>query len=93
MADGQQAGVTKLVPRGTKALERAFQLAHKRAKDKALKDERQEANAVSDRLAEAQSYQLGSKAYFSLLYTKQGEYHQMSYPVRKLSEVLISIEE
>jgi hypothetical protein len=58
-----------------------------------LKDERQEANAVSARLAEAQSYQLGSKAYFSLLYVDEGEYHQMSYPVRKLSEVLISIEE
>lgn len=58
-----------------------------------MKDERQEANAVSHRLAEAQSYQFGSKAYFSLLYTDEGEYHQMSYPVRKLSEVLISIKE
>ncbi len=92
LADGQQAG-SKTQPMKGKALERAFRLAHKRAKDKALKDERQEANAVSARLAEAQSYQFGSKAYFSLLYTKQGEYHQMSYPVRKLSEVLISIEE
>jgi hypothetical protein len=48
---------------------------------------------VSARLAEAQSYQLGSKAYFSLLYTKQGEYHQMSYRVGRLSEVLMSIDE
>jgi hypothetical protein len=92
LADGQQAGSNTQPIKG-EALERAFRLAHKRAKDKALKDERQEANAVSVRLAEAQSYQLGSKAYFSLLYTKQGEYHQMSYPMRKLSEVLISIEE
>jgi hypothetical protein len=36
-----------------KALERAFRLAHKRAKDKALKDERQEVNAVFQHLAAA----------------------------------------
>jgi hypothetical protein len=68
-------------------------LVHKQAKDKALKDERQEANAQKQRIEEAQSYQIGSKAYFSLLHLTDGEYHQMSYPVRRLSEVLISIEE
>ena len=58
-----------------------------------MKDERQETNAVFERLAEAQSYQIGSKAYFSLLWRDQGGCRQMSYPVRQLSEVLMTIEE
>lgn len=58
-----------------------------------MKEERQEANAVFERLSEAQSYQIGSKAYFSLLWRDQGGYCQMSYPVRQLSEVLMTIEE
>lgn len=58
-----------------------------------MKNERQEASAQKQRIEEAKSYQIGSKAYFSLLYLAQGEYHQMSYPVRRLNEVLISIEE
>lgn len=76
-----------------KAPERAVRLAHKRAKDKALKEERQEANAVFERLAEAQSYQVGSKAYFSLLWREQDGCRQRCYPVKQLGEVLMTVEE
>jgi hypothetical protein len=62
-------------------------------KDKALKDEKQEASAQKQRIEEAKSYQIGSKAYFSLLYVSEGKYHQMSYPVRRLSEILENIKE
>lgn len=58
-----------------------------------MKEERQEANTVFERLAEAQSYQVGSKAYFSLLWRDQAGYRQRSYPVKQLGEVLMTVEE
>ena len=58
-----------------------------------MKDERQEASAQKQRIEEAKSYQIGSKAFFSVLSVSAGKYTQLSYPVRQLAEVLEKLKE
>jgi hypothetical protein len=77
----------------TRLVERAFGSPTKRAKDIALKDERQETSAQKQRIEEAKSYQREGEGFFSLLWVIDGEFRQYSYLLSSLQEVLGNLKE